>query len=411
MSQAAVAAPPVGPLCGLAEGARVRLGAAADTAPDLLHVLAADPSVVVRAAVAMNVAAPEQAHRLLAADRDERVRALLARKLASLIPDVPGQDRAALAQHVLETLAALVEDEAERVRCAIAEVVREMAQAPRELILRLAHDSAVPVSEPVIRLSPMLGTADLLALLADAPTPATATAVARRPGLHASVSDAIVATADTAAITALLANRSAAIREATLDALIARAAQHAEWQHPLVHRPALSARAARALSEIVTTQLLGVLASRGDLDPEVTRDLRRRLHEREARAAPAPGAADTAEAGMQLAWSLREAGRLDEAAVLAAAERAEAHLCAALLAVAADVPLAAVERAATLRSAKALVSLVWKGGFSMRCAGPVQALLGRLGPLQALRGGDGSTFPLTPDEMRWQVDFLQHMGR
>ncbi len=404
----ALAAP--APLETLGEGARVRLGTAEDTAPDLLHALAADPSVVVRAAVALNAAAPVQAHRLLAADRDERVRALLARKLASLIPGVPLPDRSALAQHVLGTLTGLVEDEAERVRVAIAEVVREMPRAPRELILRLAHDSAIPVSEQVIRLSPLLGTDDLLALLAEAPTPATAAAVARRPCLHISVSDAIVATADTAAITALLANTSAAIREATLDALIARAAGTVEWHHPLVHRPALSARAARALSEIVTTQLLGVLASRGDLDPEVTQDLQRRLHDR-GQAGPPPATEDTAEAALHHAHTLLKAGRLDEAALLAAAERADARLCTALLAVAANVTVAAVERAATLRSAKALVSLVWKAGFSMRSAGPVQVLLGRLGPQQVLRGGDGGTFPLAADEMLWQVDFLQHIGR
>jgi uncharacterized protein (DUF2336 family) len=408
MSASSTAPAVSAPLSHLAEGARVRLGAAEDTAPEVLHALAADPSVMVRAAVAMNAAAPEQACRLLAGDQDERVRALLARRLAILVPGLPRHDRSALARFVLETLAALVEDEAERVRAAIAEVVREMPEAPRELILRLARDSAVPVCEPVIRLSPLLGTEDLLRLLAEAPTPATATAVARRPGLHAIVSDAIVATADAAAITALLANPSAAIREATLDALIARAAQHTEWHHPLVHRPALSARAARALSEIVTTQLLAVLASRGDLDPELTRDLQRRLHERKAHA-PAAGEGAPRDV-VREAEALRAAGRLDEAALLAAAERADVRLCTALLAVAACVPVAAVERAATLRSARALVSLVWKAGFSMRCAGPVQTLLGHLGPAQALRGREGGAFPLAEDEMRWQIEFLQHIG-
>ena len=394
----------------LTEATRVRLGAAADTAPALLQALAADPSVVVRAAVAMNAAAPAPAHRLLAADHDERVRTLLARTLARLIPGVPSHDRSAMAEHVLATLAELVEDAAGRVRAAIAEVVREMPQAPRELILRLAHDSAVPVSEPVIRLSPLLGTDDLLALLADAPTPATTTAIARRPGLHATVSDAIAASADTAAIAALLANTSAAIREATLDALIARAAEHADWHDPLVHRPALSARAARALSEIVATQLLGVLASRGDLDPELTRELQRRVQERGLQAPPPAAAEETLEQAERHAHTLREAGRLDEAALLAAAEAADARRCTALLAVAAGVATATVERAATLRSAKGLVSLVWQAGFSMRSAAPVQALLGRLGPAQML-GSVGGSFPLAADEMRWQVEFLQHIGR
>ena len=410
MSAAAATHAAAGALASLAEAARVRLGASAETAPEMLRALAADPSLMVRAAVAMNVAAPIQAHRLLAGDGDERVRTLLARTLAHLIPDLPRRDRSVIAEQVLATLTDLVQDAAERVRGAIAEVVREMPEAPRELILRLAHDSAVTVSEPVIRLSPLLGTEDLLALLSEAPAPETATAIARRPGLHASVSDVIAASADSAAITALLANTSAAIREATLDALIARAAEHAEWHEPLVQRPALSARAARALSDIVTTQLLGVLASRGDLDPGVTSDLQHRLQER-ARAAPPPEAADeTLEHLMRQAHALRDAGKLDEAALLAAAERADARRCAVLLAVAAGLKLATVERAATLRSAKGLVSLIWKAGFSMACAAPVQALLGRLGPSQVLRGSETGGFPLALDEMRWQIEFLQHIG-
>jgi uncharacterized protein (DUF2336 family) len=402
--------PPAASLAGLGEGVRVRLGAAPDTAPALLQALAKDPSVMVRAAVAMNAVAPTQAHRILAADRDERVRALLAGKLSSLLPAASQPDRSALAEQALATLADMVEDEAVRVRTAIADVVKEMPQAPRELILRLAHDSAVSVADPVIRLSPLLSTEDLLALLADAPSPATATAVARRPGLQPAVADAIAASADTAAITALLANQSAAIREATLDALIARAAQHAEWHEPLVHRPSLSARAARALSEIVATQLLGVLASRGDLDPEVTRDLQRRLSER---LAPAHAAQDepTLERALARAHALLAEGKLDEATLISAAHRGEMRLATAMLAVAAEVPVSVVERAATLRSAKGLVSLAWKAGFSMHCAEPLQVLLGRLAPSAVLRACETGRFPLAVEEMRWQLDFLQRMGR
>jgi uncharacterized protein (DUF2336 family) len=395
---------------GLSESTRVRLGAAADTAPLMLELLADDPSVTVRAAVAMNAATPAQANRRLVQDDDERVRTLLARKLAALIPSAPKADRGAIADHVLLCLTDLVGDEALRVRAAIADVIKDMPEAPRELILRLAHDSAMPVSEPVIRLSPLLTNEDLLGLLAETPSPSTATSVARRPGLHTTVADLIATSADTAAITALLHNRSAAIRESTLDALIAQAANCVDWHEPLVHRPALSPRAARALSEIVATQLLGVLASRGDFSPDLTRELQRRL---QARLVPEPAAAgdtDTEEA-LRQADAMAAAGKLDEAALLAAAERGEARLCAAMLALAAGVEVSVVDRACALRSAKGLVSLIWKAGLGMRCAGPLQALLGQIGPNAMLRPTAGNGFPLAADEMRWQVDFLQRNGR
>ena len=400
----------------LEEVARVRLGAAADTPEDMLRELAEDLSVTVRAAVAMNRAAPVQADRLLTFDADARVRTLLARKVALLLPSVPPAERTALQGHVFATLAALVEDEAVRVRAAIADVVKEMPHAPRELIRRLAHDSALPVSEPVIRLSPLLTPEDLLALLADAAVPGVAGAVAQRQGLPASVTDRIAAIADTQTIAALLANRSAAIREATLDALIDRAKPHAEWHEPLVRRPSLSARGARALSEIVTTQLLTALASRGDLDGDVTRDLQRRLAERIAGPQPGrkqqPATDESSLAKIEaLAVAMLEDGRLDEAALLAAAQRGEASLCTVMLALAAEVSVAVVERAVTLRGAKAMVSLVWKAGFSMRVAVPLQVLLCHLAPADALAGREGGAFPLAIEEMRWQISFLLRSGR
>jgi hypothetical protein len=97
--------------------------------------------------------------------------------------------------------------------------------------------------------------------------------------------------------------------------------------------------------------------------------------------------------------------------LLGAVQRGEARMATAMLAVAAGVPASVVDRAATLRSAKALVSLVWRAGFSMQVAGPLQSLLARTSPDTVLRGGPGGTFPLAIDEMRWQIDFLMRMGR
>ena len=157
------------PAEGTNEAARVRLGAASDTAPDVLRSLASDPAVTVRAAVAMNPATAGDTDLVLAQDRDERVRTLLARKLASLVPSLGVADRAALRERALSTLNRLVNDEAVRVREAIADVLKDMPQAPRSIIMQLARDVATSVFDPVVRLSPLLGSDDLLALLAGAP--------------------------------------------------------------------------------------------------------------------------------------------------------------------------------------------------------------------------------------------------
>ncbi len=390
------------------EATRVRLGACPESAPDLLATLAADPAVTVRAAVALNTAAPSGADRILAGDPDERVRALLARKLSNLLPNLQTAEHDRLQLHALEMLSGLVEDEAVRVRAAIAEVVKDMPQAPRELILRLAHDSAVPVSEPVIRLSPLLTTEDLLTLLLAAPR--VATAVAGRAGLNETLCDAIAAAADPAAITALLENRSAAIREATLDRLAAIAAARTDWHAPLVRRPQLSAAAACALSDYVTTHLLDELASRADLPRGLTAELKRRLQARLQRSpCPTSPRAPNMDEAMVQARALADGGALDEAALLGMVRRGEVRMASALLAVAAQVPASVVERATTLRSGKALVSLVWRAGFSMRVAGPLQTLMARTPPDSVLRGGPGGIFPLAAEEMRWQIEFLMRV--
>ena len=269
------------------------------------------------------------------------------------------------------------------------------------------------MSAPVIHLSPLLTTEDLLALLVKAPAPTTTLAVARRAQLDEAASDAIAASVDTAAISALLANPTAQIREATLDALIARSVEHVDWHEPLVLRRSLPPRAAKVLSAIVATHLLEVLATRADLAPPIAEELRSRLVARLRADAgePAGRAEPTAEAMLADARGLAERGKLAEEAVLEAARRGEVKYAAALLAVAAGVPVSVVDRAASLRSAKGLVSLVWKAGFTMQAAVALQCLLARLSPDAVLNGDPGGNFPLAVEEMRWQLEFLERIGR
>ena len=221
--------------------------------------------------------------------------------------------------------------------------------------------------------------------------------------MPAAVSDVIAASADSAAIRALLANDSAAIRETTLDTLVERAHNEPDWHLPLVQRPQLPEHAARALSQIVASNLLKSLAERGDLPASLVTEIQQRLASHLAQPVKQlPGD----EALMDEGHRLEEAGRLDEAAVLAIVRMGDVRRTSALLAVAAAVPLEVVDRAASLRSAKALVSLVWKAGFTMRLGVPLQTLLGQLAPGAALTSTKVDGFPIGPQELGWQLDFL-----
>ena len=337
----------------------------------------------------------------------EQVRLLLSQKLATLTQGLPDEAQTRMRQQAYEALTRLVTDEVERVRAAIANAVKDLPDVPKALILALARDRSVMVAEPVILFSPLLTSEDLLALVAAAPSPGTVGAVARRPGIDEAVSDAVVASADASAIHALLGNPSAQIREAALDALIAASSDHTEWHEPLVRRPVLPPRAARALSEIVAAHLLETLAARSDVDRALAAHIAERLAPRNAGALPEV----TAELALAQATRLSRAGLLTEQALLGAVRRGEAALATAFLAAAAEVPIAIVTRAATLRSAKGLVSLVWQAGFSMRAGAGVQGLLGLLSPGEALAAGPGGGFPLSVEEMRWQMSFLGSDGR
>ena len=387
----------------------MRQASARDAPAELLRALADDPLPTVRACVALNPAAPPGVDRQIAVDTDERVRALLGQRLALLLPHLSQARRDAVGEHTRAVLEILVVDEAARVRLAIADVVKAMPEAPRALILRLARDSTVSVSDPVIRLSPLLTAEDLLALLAQPSTPVTHSAIASRPNLDAAVCDALAASADPLAVEALLTNASAAIREATLDALVDRAHAEVTWHAPLVRRPALSARAARALSEMVTGQLLEALCRRADLPRHVTDELRERLER--ANAPPGDAGPATPESALASAQAMALAGTLDEATLLARADTGDALACAAMLAVAAGVAVALVERAMSLRSAKAIVSLTHAAGWTMRAAAMLQVLLGSVAPGLVLGAGPNGTFPLAVEEMRWQLALLRRSGR
>jgi hypothetical protein len=119
-------------------------------------------------------------------------------------------------------------------------------------------------------------------------------------------------------------------------------------------------------------------------------------------------ASDTALAE---ARHLAAEGRLTEDIVLEAGRLGQSRRVAALLAVKAAVPLAVVEQAGALRSAKGLISLAWAAGLSMRSAAMLQTLLARLAPDAVVGPAADGGFPLSDGEMSWQLEVLGGDGR
>jgi hypothetical protein len=68
-----------------------------------------------------------------------------------------------------------------------------------------------------------------------------------------------------------------------------------------------------------------------------------------------------------------------------------------------------VRKAASLQNAKALVALAWKAGLSMRLATRLQMNLAKIPPSGVLRATASDGYPISPEEMTWQLEFIAGM--
>ncbi len=363
---------------------RAALAACAATAPEMLLWLAADPDAGVRAAVAANGATPHQAGLLLAEDPAMDVRRALAARLGALAPELATAAQDRLARIGAAILDRLVRDAATEVRAALAEAVAGLPDAPRALILHLARDAELPVAGPVLSLSPLLDEDALLALITAPPAGFTRRVIAARTGLAEPVAEAIAAAEDSEAITALLRNTSAAIREATLDRLAQAAEDRPAWQAALVRRPRLPPAAAQALGSMLAGHLLAQLAARTDLPEGLEEALAPRLAAR------------------------MEAAARDQDAARAAAEAGDRGTIERLLAEATGFGPARIEAALALRSPRAIAALCWSASWDAGLAEAVQAALG-VPRARLVRPNAEGGWTLSEAELQWQRELIEDL--
>lgn len=391
---------------------RRELATRQDIKPEILYYLAEDPSPEVRREIAINTVAPSHADLLLATDSDEGVRTGLAGKIAKLAPELTDDEQDKVHKMTHEALEILARDQTTRVRQVLSEALKDVANAPPEVINRLARDLELVVSGPVLEFSPVLSDEDLLDIIANDPVHGALSAISRRPTVDESVADAIAAADDVEAIAFLLANPSAQIREETLDSIIDRAPDVDPWHEPLVRRPKLPAQAAGRLARFVADNLLDILTERKDLDPQTAEVIKEMVHRRLEKGGEENEIWKSTSAGaspLDTAKELKKAGKLDETAVLGALQAGEHEFVTAALSVLAGIPLGSVDKIVSAQSAKGIVSVVWKAGLSMKMAVQVQKKVAQVSPRNLLSPSANSDFPLTEDEMSWQLDFLSDL--
>lgn len=396
------------------------------TRPELLYFLAADAAAEVRRAIATNAGTPRQADLLLAKDREVMVRQAVARKIARLLPELSADQAMQIERLTVECLETLARDQATEVRGILAEALKDLPNAPHGVINRLARDVELSVCAPVLQHSPILTEEDLTDIIMKGPVRGAMTAIATRQNVTASVADAIARSDDEAAVTALLGNPSAQIREETLDRILDQAPQHEPWHSPLVRRPRLPARAVMRLASFVADKLLKVLQDRDDLAPDAARGLVEAVRQRVEQAAgtvsglpPGPvdfgdeavcGAAAGPEKPVERpsdkAARLNKEGKLTEKLIEGSMVEGDRGFVMAALAELSQIELPVVDRIVATHAPRAVTALVWRAGLTMRFARQVQLRLAQIPPKTALNARDGTHYPMTDEEMRWQLEFF-----
>lgn len=380
---------------------RRALAARKDIRPEILYFLAEDKLVDVRRVIAGNDATPRQADLLLARDSDESVRELLARKIARLAPQLSQEARVQIRDLTIEVLETLARDQAIKVRRIVAEALKDLTDAPPHIIQELAHDLEIKVAGPVLQYSPILTDDDLLEIISSGPIRGALMAIASRQRIGDKLADAIVAAAievpnETDAITDLLNNRSAQIREETLDLILDKAPTVVKWQEPLVKRPLLPMKAVMRLAEFVSSSLFDLLTSRPDLDKStakaVAKTVKRRL------------AADGEQKGAIVKITPPPPG--DEEAMNEAIAGSKREEVMEALQRDAKLDTVIVKKIMSSMSAKAVTALAWKAKLTMRQALQLQLKIAGIPPHQVLNPRGGTDYPLTEREMEWQLELF-----
>ncbi|TQV83276.1 DUF2336 domain-containing protein [Denitrobaculum tricleocarpae] len=380
---------------------RLDLARRSDVRPEILYFLAEDPSAEVRRQIASNSLTPIQADLILARDSDETVRIDLASKISALRPELDSDQREKAGRYIADVLDILAQDQTTRVRQVLADTLKDATYAPVAVIRRLAADVEDVVANPILQFSPILSDEDLLEIIDGGCASGRLCAISQRQGLGEAVADAIVSTDDRGAVTALLENKSAQIREEMLDKLVEQAPQVEVWHKPLVERPQLSPKATRRLATFVAKALLKTLERRAGLDEETAQmleaEMTRRLKEEE-------GGDDDS---LKRAQELHAAGKLDDETLSEALISGDRGLVRCGLAVRSKLSMDQVSEILASRSAKGVTALAWKADCSMRFAMQIQQQLGGIPPKQLVHALDNGGYPMGDEELQFQLELFQ----
>ena len=382
---------------------RITLASSSKTHQEILYYLAdKDPDPRVRQAVAENKSTPVHASPILAHDDDEDVRIKIAERLITLLPELSKQKQSQLYAYAVQALGTLALDEVLKIRKALSSALKDYAHTPPKVAGQLARDIEREVSAPILKLCAALSDEDILDILSQHPANWAIEAIAGRESVSADVSQAVIATEHVPAGEILLENKGAEITEQLLEEIITKSRQFPEWQKPLACHKHLPADMAKELAGFAQDAVKNLLCERGDFDEdtleEISEAFKRRMdyadeQEREK------------EDPLEHAKRLHKESRLDEDVITDALAMRDREFVLASLALLTGYKLEEINKIFDLRAPKPIVAIAWKAGLSVRTALKFQQELGKVAPKELLYPKGGETYPLSDEDMKWQLEF------
>jgi len=390
------------------------LAAYEDMDPEILYFLTGDTSGEVRTELAKNDGNPLQADVILATDVDPLVRSELAYKIGRLLPELTNAENQRLTELTFEVLEILAKDNLPAIRKIISEEIKLLVDIPKKIVQELARDVEEAVSAPVLEFSPLLSSKELIQIIASGVQGNALAAIARRDGLAEQVSDSVVDTDDVNAIAVLLANETASISEKALDAIGLKAPEKPTWHRPLVERKNLSKRTVMRIATFVSAILVETLISRNKLGKDVEHELRQAVRKR-IDTGKEKGIRDIDDQEEQKderipaderARALRDAGELNEEAIVRAIKQSDLALIPHALHFMSSLSLNSVSKMLKSDSGKAIVSLAWKSGLNFDVALSLQRHVAKVRPKSIVGDTNKGQYPMSEDDMEWYIEYF-----
>jgi uncharacterized protein (DUF2336 family) len=201
-------------------------------------------------------------------DPSEENRAVTAQKISANFGPTLSDSERAIAEDIFQIM---VNDAAVRVRAALSDSLKDNPEIPHDVALKLAHD-VEEVALPMIEFSAVLDDGDLEELIASQGADYQM-AVAKRPVVSETVSEALAKTRNEKVVATLVANEGAKIAEGTMNKVLDEFGDSELVNKPMALRHELPLTVAERLVTLVSDNLRTHILTHHELSANYAADL------------------------------------------------------------------------------------------------------------------------------------------